>query len=190
MKITAIDTFVVDAGWRPWQFVAVRTDAGITGYGECSDGRMPYSVVSTAREFETILLGQDPRPVEARYWDLYRMSRQSAGGIAAKAIAGIELAPVGYQGKGARRARIRAARRAYPAAPARLLVALRNVARAQLRHDRRAAAPDLGRHKVAGKRGGRARIHRAKDKHRLSRRPLGGLSGRFRRRWGPPPTAP
>ena len=92
MKITAIDTFVVDAGWRPWQFVAVRTDAGITGYGECSDGRLPYSVVSTAREFETILLGQDPRPVEARYWDLYRMARQSPGGIAAKAIAGIELA--------------------------------------------------------------------------------------------------
>ena len=92
MKITGIDTFVVDAGWRPWQFVAVRTDEGITGYGECSDGRMPYSVVGSAEEFETILLGRDPRPVEARYWDMYRMARQSPGGIAAKAIAGIELA--------------------------------------------------------------------------------------------------
>ena len=92
MKITEIETFVVDAGWRPWQFVAVRTDAGITGYGECSDGRNPYGVVSTVHEFETILLGWDPRPVEMRYWDMYRMSRQSAGGIAAKAIAGIELA--------------------------------------------------------------------------------------------------
>ena len=92
MRVTAIDTFVVDAGWRPWQFVAVRTDAGITGYGECSDGRMPYSVVDTAQEFETILKGKDPRPVEARYWDMYRMARQSPGGIAAKAIAGVELA--------------------------------------------------------------------------------------------------
>ena len=92
MKITGIDTFVVDAGWRPWQFVAVRTDAGITGYGECSDGRMPYSVVSTAKEFEAILLDKDPRPVQARYWEMYRMSRHSAGGVAAKAIAGIELA--------------------------------------------------------------------------------------------------
>ena len=45
MKITGIETFVVDAGWRPWQFVAVRTDAGITGYGECSDGRNPYGDV-------------------------------------------------------------------------------------------------------------------------------------------------
>jgi L-alanine-DL-glutamate epimerase-like enolase superfamily enzyme len=92
VKITEIETFVVDAGWRPWQFVAVRTDAGITGYGECSDGRNPYGVVGAVRDFEPVLVGRDPRPVEARYWDLYRMSRQSAGGIAAKAIAGIELA--------------------------------------------------------------------------------------------------
>jgi L-alanine-DL-glutamate epimerase-like enolase superfamily enzyme len=91
MKITGIDTFVVDAGWRPWQFVAVRTDAGLTGYGECSDGRNPYGVVGAVRDFEPILLGRDPRPVELLYWDMYRMARQSPGGIAAKAIAGIEL---------------------------------------------------------------------------------------------------
>ncbi|MEE8363540.1 MAG: mandelate racemase/muconate lactonizing enzyme family protein [Dehalococcoidia bacterium] len=99
MKITGIDTFVVDAGWRPWQFVAVRTDEGITGYGECSDGRNPYGVVETAKEFEAILLGQDPRPVEARYWDMYRMARQSPGGIAGKAIAGIDLALWDIKGK-------------------------------------------------------------------------------------------
>src|ERR1700757_5376765 len=77
VKITGIETFVVEAGWRPWEFVAVRTDAGITGYGECSDGRNPYGVVGAVRDFEPVLLGRDPRPVEARYWDLYRMSRQS-----------------------------------------------------------------------------------------------------------------
>lgn len=92
MKITGIETFVVDAGWRPWQFVAVRTDAGITGYGECSDARNPYGVAGSVRDFEALLLGRDPRPVEMRYWDLYRAARQSPGGIAAKAIAGIELA--------------------------------------------------------------------------------------------------
>ena len=92
MKITGLETFVVDAGWRPWQFVAVRTDEGITGYGECSDGRNPYGVVATVRDFEPVLVGRDPRPVEARYWDLYRIARQSQGGIAGNAIAGVELA--------------------------------------------------------------------------------------------------
>ncbi|MFP6595139.1 MAG: mandelate racemase/muconate lactonizing enzyme family protein, partial [Dehalococcoidia bacterium] len=99
MKITGIDTFVVDAGWRPWQYIAVRTDEGITGYGECSDGRNPYGVVETAKEFEAILLGQDPRPVEARYWDMYRMGRQSPGGIVGKAIAGIDMALWDIKGK-------------------------------------------------------------------------------------------
>lgn len=92
MKITAIETFVVDAGWRPWTFVAVRTDTGLTGYGECSDGRNPYGVCGTVDDFKPLLMGRDPRPVEQLYWDMYRMARQSPGGIAAKAIAGIELA--------------------------------------------------------------------------------------------------
>ena len=99
MKISAIETFVVDAGWRPWQFVAVRTDDGITGYGECSDGRNPYGVVSTVQEFAPMLIGKDPRPIEMRYADLYRMTRQSRGGIAAKAIAGVELALWDIKGK-------------------------------------------------------------------------------------------
>jgi galactonate dehydratase len=92
VKITGLETFVVDAGWRPWQFVAVRTDAGLTGYGECSDGRNPYGVVATVHDFEAILAGRDPRQVLPRWWDMYRMTRQSAGGIASKAMAGIELA--------------------------------------------------------------------------------------------------
>jgi L-alanine-DL-glutamate epimerase-like enolase superfamily enzyme len=50
-------------------------------------------------DFEPILLGRDPSPVEAIYWDLYRVGRQSPGGIAAKTIAGIELALWDLKGK-------------------------------------------------------------------------------------------
>ena len=99
MKIIAIETFVVDAGWRPWQYVAVRTDEGITGYGEMSDGRNPYGIVGAVTDFFPILKGQDPMAVEKRYWDMYRLARQSTGGIAAKAIAGIELALWDIKGK-------------------------------------------------------------------------------------------
>jgi len=31
MKITHIETFLVDAGWRPWIFVKVETDEGVAG---------------------------------------------------------------------------------------------------------------------------------------------------------------
>ena len=99
MKITNIETFIVDAGWRPWTFVKIETDEGVTGYGECSDGRNPNGVVGTIKDFTPLLVGRDPRPYEMRFWDMIRGSRQSPGGIAAKAIAGIECALVDIKAK-------------------------------------------------------------------------------------------
>ena len=99
MKITNIETFIVDAGWRPWTFVKVETDAGVTGYGECSDGRNPNGVVGTIKDFVPLMIGRDPRAYEMRFWDMIRGSRQSPGGIAAKAIAGIECALVDIKAK-------------------------------------------------------------------------------------------
>ncbi len=99
MKITTIETFIVDAGWRPWIFVKVETDEGITGYGECSDGRSPNGVTGTIRDLAPLLIGKDPGAYEMRFWDMIRGSRQSPGGIAAKAIAGIECALVDIKAK-------------------------------------------------------------------------------------------
>ena len=99
MKITNIETFVVDAGWRPWTFVKVETDEGVTGYGECSDGRNPNGIVGTIKDFMPLLIGRDPRAYEMRFWDMIRGSRQSPGGIAAKGIAGIECALVDIKAK-------------------------------------------------------------------------------------------
>ena len=99
MKITNIETFIVDAGWRPWIFVKVETDEGITGYGECSDGRSPNGVAGTIKDLTPLLIGKDPRAYEMRFWDMIRGSRQSPGGIAAKAIAGIECALVDIKAK-------------------------------------------------------------------------------------------
>jgi hypothetical protein len=35
----------------PWTFVKIETDAGVTGYGECSDGRSPHGVAGTIENF-------------------------------------------------------------------------------------------------------------------------------------------
>ena len=99
MKITDIETFVVDAGWRPWTFVKVETDAGVSGYGECSDGKNPWGVAGVVQDMKPLLVGRDPRAYEMRFWDMIRGSRQSPGGIAAKGIAGIELALIDIKAK-------------------------------------------------------------------------------------------
>ena len=99
MKISEIHTYVVDGGWRPWIFVKVQSDDGITGYGECSDSKNPYGVVGTIEDLKPILIGEDPRAYEMRFWDMIRSTRQSPGGIAAKAIAGIECALIDIKAK-------------------------------------------------------------------------------------------
>ncbi len=99
MKIANIETFIVDAGWRPWIFVKIETDDGVVGYGECSDGRSPHGIVGTIEDMKPLLIDKDPRAYEMLFWDMIRGTRQSPGGIAAKAIAGVELALVDLKAK-------------------------------------------------------------------------------------------
>ena len=99
MKITNIETFIVDAGWRPWTFVKIETDESLSGYGECSDSRSPQGVVGTIEDLKPVLINKDPRAFEMRFWDMIRRTRQSPGGIAAKAIAGIDCALIDLKAK-------------------------------------------------------------------------------------------
>ena len=99
MKITNIETFIVDAGFRPWMFVKVETDEGVTGWGECSDVRQPHAIEGAIRDMQPLLIGQDPRAFEMRYQDLFRITRQSPGGISAKAIAGLDCAFIDIKAK-------------------------------------------------------------------------------------------
>src|SRR5215469_5052102 len=92
MRISRVEAFHCDAGWRPWTFVKVSTDEGLVGWGECSDSRNPFGVAGCVRDLESILLGEDPRAIERLYWDMVRVFRQNLGGTSHKAIAGIELA--------------------------------------------------------------------------------------------------
>src|SRR5438270_11722500 len=92
VRITRVQAFHCDAGWRPWTFVKVDTDAGLVGWGECSDSRNPYGVAGSVRDVEELLVGEDPRAIERLYWDMLRAFRQNLGGTSHKAIAGVELA--------------------------------------------------------------------------------------------------
>ena len=48
MKITAVKTFIVDGGFRPWTFVKVETsEPGLVGWGDCTDWGSPGPVAAT-----------------------------------------------------------------------------------------------------------------------------------------------
>ena len=99
MKITDVDVFVVDGGRRPWLFSAVRTDAGITGYGEFGSGATAHALVGLIEDLKPHVIGKDPEAVEKIYFDLYRILRATPGGIAQMGIAAIELACWDIKGK-------------------------------------------------------------------------------------------
>ncbi|MDP6452664.1 MAG: mandelate racemase/muconate lactonizing enzyme family protein [SAR202 cluster bacterium] len=99
MEITNIETFIVDAGWRPWTLVKVETDDGITGWGECSASSTPRGVTGTIEDLKPLLVGRDPNAFEMLYWDMFRATRQSPGGLAARAIAGVETAILDIKAK-------------------------------------------------------------------------------------------
>ena len=101
-KITAIETFAVNTGFkppRPWLFCAIRTDEGLTGYSEFGSDGITRGLVGLVQDLGGKLIGTDPTAVEKHYVDMYRSTRQAPYGATQQAIAGIELALWDLAGK-------------------------------------------------------------------------------------------
>lgn len=119
MKITGIETFLMHAGsppastiattqtrqagsvWhaRNWLFVRVRTDAGISGIGECSG--WPRVIETAVKDIAALLVGEDPTHVE-RLWNRMfaaMMGHGMLGTIGAGAMTGIDMALWDIKGK-------------------------------------------------------------------------------------------
>ena len=92
MKISSIETLVCDGGWQPWLFVKIQTDEGVTGYGECSDAINPRGVSGCVKDLEFVLLGRDPRATGLLNADMSHVMKHALGGIAQRAVAGIDAA--------------------------------------------------------------------------------------------------
>ena len=100
MKLASLETLSCDAGWRPWLFVKATTDDGLVGWSEVTDSHgSPTGLAGVVRDLAPLVVGRDPRAVEAIHWDLYRRTRQSPGSIVQKAIGGIENALLDLKGK-------------------------------------------------------------------------------------------
>ncbi len=93
MKITSLETFTCQAGWRPWSFLKILTDEGIAGYSDCTDFHgSTKALIAVIQQLSDILIGRNPTAIESIYWDLFRITRQSTGGVIHKALAAIENA--------------------------------------------------------------------------------------------------
>lgn len=99
MKISKIETFLVNSGHRNLIFVKVYTDEGVHGIGEAYSAGPDDAVVQVIHDFETWLVGQDPRNVEHLWALMYNGSRFPPGVVVGAAISGIEHALWDIKGK-------------------------------------------------------------------------------------------
>jgi galactonate dehydratase len=99
MQITRIDTYLVGAGGRNLLFLQVQTDEGIVGVGEAYSCGPDDATERVVHDFESWLVGRDPREVE-RLWQLmYNATRFPGGSVVNSAISGIEHALWDIKGK-------------------------------------------------------------------------------------------
>ena len=99
MKITAIKTFVVDGAARPWTLVKVETDSGLVGWGDCTEWDAFPGVVAMVDHLRPLVIGKDPMNGLQIWHDLANYNVRQHGGIAWKAMAGIDSALWDIRGK-------------------------------------------------------------------------------------------
>lgn len=100
MRVTDVETLVVNAEMRNWVLVKVRTDQdGLYGWGEASLNWKTASVTGAVEDLKPLLLGRDPRDIEQALQVLHKHSYYRLGIIGTTAISGIEHALWDIYGK-------------------------------------------------------------------------------------------
>lgn len=93
VRITAVETVVVNAEMRNWILVKVRTDQdGLVGWGEASLNWKTRAVVGAVEDLAAMLVGRDPRDIEQALRVMTKHSYYRLGIVGTTAISGIEHA--------------------------------------------------------------------------------------------------
>jgi galactonate dehydratase len=100
LKITGVETVVVNAVHRNWIFVKVLTDQpGLHGWGEATLEWKTRAVRGTIEDLTPFLIGQDPMRIEHLVNMMTRFSFWPLGSIGLTAVSGIEHALWDIKGK-------------------------------------------------------------------------------------------
>ncbi|MFG1693954.1 galactonate dehydratase [Nonomuraea sp. NPDC049309] len=98
MKIVSLDTFLVPPRWL---FLRIRTDEGITGWGEPIVEGRAETVRAAVAELADYLVGRDPLRIEDHWQVLTKGGFYRGGPVLSSAVAGIDQALWDIAGKSA-----------------------------------------------------------------------------------------
>lgn len=101
MKITGIDTLIVNAEMRNWIFVKLTTGEGLYGWGEATLEWKTRAVAGAIEDLKPLLLGRDPRDIAGNVRALTKFGFWKPGVVIQTAISGLEHAMWDIFGKSA-----------------------------------------------------------------------------------------
>ena len=96
MKIVELETFLVPPRWC---FLAIRTDEGITGWGEPVVEGRAATVAAAVHELSEYLVGADPFRIEDHWQVMTKGGFYRGGAVLASAVAGVDQALWDIKGK-------------------------------------------------------------------------------------------
>ena len=105
MKITALVPWLVrtqSSGWGEYFFVEVRTDEGVTGWGEITTTTKTANraVAGIIRQLNELLVGEDPSRIEHLWHKTFRsFTYMGTRGATTHAVSGIDIALWDIRGK-------------------------------------------------------------------------------------------
>ncbi len=99
MKVTSLDVYSCEGGWRILNFIKIETDEGLTGYAECNCVRSAPILRAAIEYLGGLVIGCDPFHTERIQHDLCRATQRQFGGVAHMAISGIDAALLDIKGK-------------------------------------------------------------------------------------------
>ena len=101
MRISKLETFHADGGWRVWSFLKISTDEGLIGWCEYAEGFGAGGVSELIAKFAPLAIGRDPRAIGRLSTELRGVTRLAQGGLNHQAIAAIENACLDIKAKAA-----------------------------------------------------------------------------------------
>ncbi|MFB6136817.1 MAG: mandelate racemase/muconate lactonizing enzyme family protein [Halobacteriaceae archaeon] len=99
VEITDVETHVVANPWKPWVFVRVETDAGVTGLAEATTHDKPRTVAAAIEEMSHFFVGEDPFDTERLWLEMYRDEWFSKNVVNTTVCSAVDIACWDIKGK-------------------------------------------------------------------------------------------
>jgi len=99
VTISGVETYLVANPWKPWVFVEVETDAGITGIAEATTHDKPRTTAKAIEEMSDYFVGKDPFDTEQIWLEMYRDEWFSKNVVNTTVCSAVDIACWDIKGK-------------------------------------------------------------------------------------------